>query len=347
MTKNYDIASKTEKGRKKESHEPNGDFIAWLESTQCVVVALADGVGSCTNDAEASKTTCEQFLEKCKPHLSNPTALDKETLHQFCQEIDPILAKKGQMACFCAIVWQPDKNQAVWFHVGDTRIYRHSRTQGLEQITTDDHGKPVVRRVNGKVHTDHGAVVAAIPIDKAVGDGQLKYHTGQCDFLPGESLVLCSDGMYQTAAFDQMIKDLLESADLAAATKKVSTTDDDDASLLILRRVDEGEHDLTLDDLERGTTSSGETIPNNILLQNLESLVRKGLSDAEQEGRLAKLIMRCGEQRRFMASGSIEQLYAEARKQYDQLPSDDPRKRGLERLAVALQRYAADARRFG
>lgn len=42
--KNYDIASKAEKGRKKDRGERNGDCCSWIEKNGCVVLALADGV---------------------------------------------------------------------------------------------------------------------------------------------------------------------------------------------------------------------------------------------------------------------------------------------------------------
>lgn len=69
LSKNYQIASKSQKGRKKESHERNGDHCLWLVEKQYVVLALVDGVGSCVNDAKASMTACELFVEKCQKAL--------------------------------------------------------------------------------------------------------------------------------------------------------------------------------------------------------------------------------------------------------------------------------------
>ena len=232
---NYQIASKSEKGRKKESREKNGDYCGWIDESGCIVLALADGVGSCADDAHASKTTCDLFLKNCRLALNDSKALTEERLAQFCREIDRELAVDNEMACFCAVVWYANTRNVVWLHVGDTRIYRYSKAEGLVQMTQDDHGKSVIIKIGGKIYTDHGAVVSATPIDNAIGDSNCNFHTGTFEFNPGDSLVLCSDGMYNSSSFSKDIESLLNQADIQSAIKAFTTTDDDDNSLLVLR----------------------------------------------------------------------------------------------------------------
>lgn len=239
---NYQIASKSEKGRKKERHERNGDCCDWIDESGCIVLALADGVGSCADDARASKTTCDLFLEKCRTALKDSKVLSEERLAQFCREIDPVLAVDNEMACFCAAVWYANTRKVVCFHVGDTRIYRYSKAEGLVQMTQDDHGKPVNIKIGGKLYTDHGAVVAATPIDNAIGDRNCNFHTGEFEFNPGDSLVLCSDGMYNSASFNDDIESLLNQADIQSSIRAFATTDDDDNTLLVMR------HNLAFDE---------------------------------------------------------------------------------------------------
>lgn len=239
---NYQIASKSEKGRKKESYERNGDFCSWIDESGCVVLALADGVGSCADDARASKNVCDKFLEKCRKALKDSKELTEERLAQFCREIDPILAVDNDMACFCTVVWYANTRSVVWLHVGDTRIYRYSKAEGLVQMTEDDHGKAVNIKVNGKLYTDHGAVVSATPIDNAIGDRNCDFHTGKFEFNPGDSIILCSDGMYNSSTFNEDVEAVLNRADLKAGVKSLTTTDDDDNTLLVLR------HNLAFDE---------------------------------------------------------------------------------------------------
>lgn len=239
---NYQIASKSEKGRKKESFERNGDCCAWIDESGCVVLALADGVGSCDDDNRASKNTCDLFLDKCRTALKDSTMLTEARLAQFCREIDPVLAVDNDMACFCAVVWYLNARSVVWLHVGDTRIYRYSKEEGLVQKTQDDQGIAVNIKVGGKLYTDHGAVVSAIPINNAIGDRGCDFHTGTFEFNPGDSIILCSDGMYNSSTFGEDVQLLLNQADLKSSIKSITTTDDDDNSLLILR------HDLAFDE---------------------------------------------------------------------------------------------------
>ena len=238
----YQIASKSEKGRKKECFERNGDCCGWIDESGCVVLALADGVGSCADDSRASKTTCDLFLEKCRTALKDSKMLAEEKLAQFCREIDPKLAVDNDMACFCAVVWYLNTRSVAWLHVGDTRIYRYSKAEGLVKMTQDDHGKPVNIKIGGKLYTDHGAVVSATPIDNAIGDRNCNFHTGTFEFNPGDSLVLCSDGMYNSSSFNDDVESLLNQADIQSSIKAFTTTDDDDNTLLVLR------HNLAFDD---------------------------------------------------------------------------------------------------
>lgn len=245
----YEIASTTQKGRKKEKHEKNGDFFLTLEDEQYVVLALADGVGSCANDYRASHTLCEQFIEKCSEATAKALPLSEETLIRFCQKIDPILSVDNDMACFCAVVCNKTEDKCTFIHVGDTRIYRYSNKEGLRQVTKDDHGKAVNIKIGGKLYTDHGAVVSAVPIDKAVGDGCCEYNTGTIPFLEGESLVLCSDGMYGSSSFKNDLETLLKKASITESIHGFTTTDDDDATLLIIRREANDEIKASLQDI--------------------------------------------------------------------------------------------------
>lgn len=347
MTKNFDIASKAEKGRKKDRGERNGDCCSWIEENGCVVLALADGVGHCVNDYEAAQTTCSQFIEKCRKALQNGDRLDEASLRRFCEEIDPVLARKNEMACFCAIVWKPEENESVWFHVGDTRIYRYNYREGMCQLTKDDHGTPIAVKMNGKVHTDHGSVVTATPISSAIGDMKRDFHTGRCDFLPSESLILCSDGMYGTANFAQVVRELLSKVDMEEAVSKVTTTDEDDYSLLVLRRTDDDGAAWTAEELCDEFDAPQATLPPHILIKKVEKNLTDGVLQSGHEKALTELTERCRDKRFFLSLDDISRILAAARGRYDSLPSDSPCKKDAERLVVALQRYAADARRFG
>ncbi|MBO4488095.1 MAG: protein phosphatase 2C domain-containing protein [Bacteroidales bacterium] len=344
--KSYNIAYKSEKGRKKEHYERNGDYCAYLETDSCVIVALADGVGRCLNDAEASETACRVFIEKCRDHLERHL-LDEDTLRRFCEEIDPVLSAKRLMSCFSAVAWQPKENSAIWIHVGDTRIYHYSFGKGLRQITTDDHGKPVIQRVNGKVHTDHGSVITATPISSAIGDTGLCFHTGKIDFAPGECLVLCSDGMYGSAGFALDMETVIGSDNLPVATSRIPHTDDDDASVLILRRTDGYGRKSSLQSLTAEINGVEKHLPRHILLREIRTSMSQGITQEGSEEALATFIKLCSERHLHIAYEAATGILETARKRYYDTPSSAPHKKDIERMVIALQNYVAEVRRFG
>ncbi len=284
----YEIASQSLKGRKKGNFEKNGDYCHWLETERCVVLALADGVGSCANDARASQTANALFVQKCKETIDHGNRLTIETIVEHCKAIDPVLAKTDDMACFCAVVWYIDEDELVFIHVGDTRIYKYSLAKDLEQMTRDDHGKAVNIKIGGKLYTDHGCVVSAVPISKAIGDESLDYHSGAFPFHEGESLVLCSDGMYGSSTFRQDVQNLVQKANLKEAIGGLSTTDDDDASILVLRRNVSGEGLISVDDVMTDYEQYRAQYPFNTLIdvfaQNIQAML-ESQTDTEKLGK--------------------------------------------------------------
>ena len=325
---NYQIASKTEKGRKKESFERNGDCCGWIDESGCVVLALADGVGSCADDSRASKTTCDLFLEKCRTALKDSKMLTEEKLAQFCREIDPVLAVDNDIACFCAVVWYLNARSVVWLHVGDTRIYQYSKAEDLVQITQDDHGKSVNVKIGGKLYTDHGAVVSATPIDNAIGDRGCDFHTGTFEFNPGDSIILCSDGMYNSSAFGEDVQLLLNQADLESSIKSLTTTDDDDNSLLVLRYNLVLDEEVDLHELMNSFEEYQTMMPFNTLIERfsdgLESMLDAGHLD---ELDVTDIVAFMKEKQLYPDKTHIERIFNKAVGRYNILPEGEEKQR--------------------
>lgn len=342
----YDIGSRTEKGREKEHYERNGDCLAWLETEECVVLALADGVGTCANDAEASQITCEQFIAKSQQYLSSYSALDEDVMRRFCEEIDPLLLNKAEKACFSAVAWTPGANKAVWLQTGDTRIYIHGFQFGLKQITQDDYGEVRFKRENGKLKTMGGALLASIPIKSAVGDGLKKFHTGTLEILPDESIILCSDGMYHSPNFEHNIETVLGSVKLKETTGKISFSNDDDASLLILRRTDGYAQKWTARELINEIESQSPTIPQHVLLYRIGEAIRDFLDHDCLMDDLTQLVKLCDAHRLFIAPELASDILNKAVKFYYSLPIDSSYKLMLEGFILAIQSYAGNTRRF-
>lgn len=342
----YDIGSRTEKGDYKDFYQLNGDHYKWFETEHCVVLALADGVSICANDAEASQIACEQFIEKSREYLSSHSALDEGVIRRFCEEIDPLLLDKREMTCFSAVAWVPGENKAVWLNVGDTRIYTYNFQTGFKQISQDDHGEARIKKENGKLKTLNGAVMAGIPISSAIGDGAKKIHTGVLELLPDESLVLCSDGMYYSPNFNGNMEIALGSVKLNDAIGKFSFTSEDDATILVLRRTDGYAQKWTAQELVDEIESQSPTIPRNVLLHRVGEAIQDVLDQDSQIEDLTKLVKLCDAHRLFIAPEQVSDILEKVVKHYYSLPTDSPYRPVLEKFILALQSYASDTRRF-
>ena len=324
---NYQIASKSDKGRKKENFEKNGDYCLTHEDGHWVVLALADGVGSCADDHRAAHTLCERFIAKSKETLEQSHSLTEQQLVLFCQEIDPVLSVDNEMACFCTVVWNKDENQCIYLHVGDTRIYHYSNKEGLRQITKDDHGKAVNVKVGGKLYTVHGAVVSAVPINKAVGDGGCEYHTGVIPFNEGDSLVLCSDGMYGSSTFKDDLEELLKKASIAEAIHGFSTTDDDDATLLILRRELDNEIKDDLQDIMLHFDHYKTQLPLNALTQKFAKDLQVMLQQGYETRCLQSVIQFMKTHALYPEKKRMEQLFETAFNSYKSMDEGEQKQR--------------------
>lgn len=323
----YEIASQSLKGRKKESFEKNGDCCQWMETNSCVVLALADGVGSCADDARASQTACALFMQQCKEAINQDIRLKKDDIVKFCEAIDPELAKVDDMVCFCAVVWYFDEKEVVFLHVGDTRIYKYNLAQGIEQMTQDDHGKAVNVKIGGKLYTDHGCVVSAVPISKAIGDESLDYHSGSFSFHEGESLVLCSDGMYSSSTFRQDVQTLLQKANLNETVGGLSTTDDDDASILVLRRNVSSEGLLDVDEVMANYEWYLAQYPFNTLIEVFSNSIQALLQSREDTGRLEKTVLFAKDNKLYPDKQQIDRLFNLSIAAYNGMPEGEEKQR--------------------
>lgn len=315
----YHISSKTATGTKKLYYEPNGDWYRSLDNGNCVVLAVADGVGTCASDSRASHTACDSFIEKCASAFNRNEVLDESVIQRFCVEIDPVLAGHNDLSCFSAAIWYTNTNQVIWLNVGDTRIYKCSRSGIMTQMTIDDRAVANKKSNNpkyGKYQTEHGALVPSVGVKYALGDCRLKFHTGSFEFLSGESLILCSDGMYNSLTFDNDMAKLLGSFDLDEAIKRIETTDQDDNTLLVLRR--DMTVDTHLDELMTQFEQDSNAMPSYILIDGFCNGLKKLLEEDTAAHDIAKAAAFMKQHQLYPDRQHIESLYQAA---YDKLKS--------------------------
>ena len=186
----------------------NEDSIAIHQfSDECMLAVLADGMGGYRGGEIASKLCVEVMVMSLRPYLDNPgnhIQTEQQLLHAAQAANDRVyqlrldqrdLSRMGTTLIAVVI----NKGQFSVIHAGDSRCYQQRKNQALTLITRDD---SVVQAM-----LDDGTVTLAeadrVPfkhiLSKAVGvEKTLNYSVATHVWLPGQCLLLCSDGLYNT-----------------------------------------------------------------------------------------------------------------------------------------------------
>jgi len=198
---------KTDVGKKRDNNED-----AFLIDEQLGLYAVADGMGGHAAGEIASNLALEitkkelnnwsGVLNEYKPDSSAEVRdvilnLIEETLQRACQAVykesveNPDRRGMGTTVSMTLI-----KNDSAFFgHVGDSRIYL-ARSGAVHQLT-EDHSLVHEMYKQGRIGKT-GAEQASFKniITRAVGQhDRVRVDTLQMDLLPGDCLLLCSDGL--------------------------------------------------------------------------------------------------------------------------------------------------------
>ena len=243
MTKNY--YGITDMGRVRKNNEDA--FIAEpVAQERYILAAVIDGVGGYEGGEIAARIAHDTLLAHLQRlqgdadvmlTMKRALAAANEKIYSEKQLSD----ENGRMSCvLTAAVIDMENNQFYYVHVGDTRLYL-LRDKSLVKITKDH------SFVGFLEDSDRLTEEAAMKhpkrneINKALGfDASLAIHSdyiesGQSPFLPGDMLLLCSDGLTdmvnaKTISFilsthdelDDKAKSLIEAANDAGGKDNVT-----------------------------------------------------------------------------------------------------------------------------
>jgi serine/threonine protein kinase len=190
---NISIGSATYKGVK----DTNQDFIGSLTpkepllSTKGIAIAMADGISSSKVSHIASETAISSFLSDY--YCTSDSWSVKTSAQKVIKSINSWLyaqgrngpdrfnKDKGYVCTFSALILK--SNTAHLFHSGDTRIYRLSQGEKLEQLT-EDH-----RRI---VSDDVSYLTRALGIEQSF---EIDYQSQSIE--KGDVFILATDGVYE------------------------------------------------------------------------------------------------------------------------------------------------------
>ena len=220
MTENF--FGITDRGKQRDNNEDT--FIAEkVLKDRYVMACVIDGVGGYEGGEIAAQIARETILKYFSiPSGEIPTMM-KEAIRVANEKIHEEKIKsrdhKG-MACVVTLVITDMQNKKFYYaHIGDTRLYLF-RDQSLVKITKDhsfvgfleDSGR--LSEEEAMSHPKRNEINKALGFDISVSDNNDYAEIGESPFLPGDILLLCSDGLSDMINREKMSSILVQQRSL-------------------------------------------------------------------------------------------------------------------------------------
>ena len=193
----------------------NEDTCDYLTNDKFTVVALADGLGGHGGGDVASQLSVAACLSSIQSNPSfNGDTLKQAILHAQAkllseQKTDIKLERMRTTMVLCLI----QNNQALWVHVGDSRLYHFSDLR--LKFQTNDHSVPQVLANTGEIHPseirhheDRNRLISSLGNE---GRMKLAIEKEPHDLKNGDAILLCTDGFWEYVTEVEMVSDLAKS----------------------------------------------------------------------------------------------------------------------------------------
>jgi len=219
----------TDPGRQRSNNEDR--FIAQpVFSDHFIIACVIDGVGGYEGGEIAAELTHEEIIRKLDKLPVNITDSLAEALENANERI--VREKAGsrqndQMACVVTLaVVDIDKNVFYYAHVGDTRLYLF-RDGSLIKITRD-HSAVGFLEESGRLteeaamqHPKRNEVNKVLGYQSLLAAPKGFIDSGESPFLPGDTILLCSDGLTDMIPAGKIISILNNGYDLKAVGQQL------------------------------------------------------------------------------------------------------------------------------
>ncbi|MEO6549491.1 MAG: PP2C family serine/threonine-protein phosphatase [Ferruginibacter sp.] len=210
----------TDTGKQRTNNEDR--FIAQTTfKTKLILACVIDGVGGYAGGEIAAQLTRDAIIDHLK---KQPVNITDQMVLAFQNANERITAEKKknpqneQMACVATLaVADIEKNSFYFAHIGDTRLYLF-RDGSLIKVTRD-HSPVGFMEETGRLseaaammHPKRNEVNRALGFESNVPLNNELVDTGSSPFLPGDTILICSDGltdMVPSAQITSVLKDRL------------------------------------------------------------------------------------------------------------------------------------------
>lgn len=193
----------TDKGKTRTNNEDN--FIAEsVMKERFICACVIDGVGGYEGGeiaAVIAKETIVKYLSVPSGELSTMMREAIIAANENIYREKLTNSKYENMACVLTLALiEKEKNKFYYAHVGDTRLYL-LRDDSLIKVTKDhsfvgyleDSGR--LNESEAMAHPKRNEINKALGFDQAITNAADYIETGESPFLPGDTILLCSDGL--------------------------------------------------------------------------------------------------------------------------------------------------------
>jgi serine/threonine protein phosphatase PrpC len=232
----------TDTGRVRDNNEDT--FIAEQNNDGLIVACVIDGVGGYHGGEVAAEIARQEVIAQMNRTRGDIILGMTEAFKQASKNIYQRRKEQKElesMACVATLaVVDVTSNQFYYAHVGDTRLYL-LRDGSLVKITKDqsfvgfleDSGR--LTESAAMNHPKRNEINKALGFDMAIATDESYIETGQSPFLPGDTLLLCSDGLTdlvdkevmtriitQKTTLEQKAVELIEAANRAGGKDNIT-----------------------------------------------------------------------------------------------------------------------------
>jgi PPM family protein phosphatase len=217
----------TDKGKRRQKNEDTF-FAREIINKRFLVASVIDGVGGYKGGDIAAAIARSVIMKNLETLSENVIEALRQAIIAANFKINQ--EKKGglnneRMACVLSCIVADKKNNKCWYaHVGDTRIYL-LRDHSLVKISKDHstvgflEESGVLSEEEAMRHPRRNEINKALGFEEDISTPEDFIETGESPFLPGDVLLLCSDGLTDMVSSATITSVLTSKKNLASRAK--------------------------------------------------------------------------------------------------------------------------------
>ena len=180
------------------------------------VSVLADGMGGLENGREASRTATEVFLREYRAGMVRGLEVNDALVKAAHAANRAVLSIEGAGTTLCAAVIK--RWRLYWLSIGDSRIYLY-RNGSVRRINIEHNYEQVLKRMaeNGEISRsaaysdpNRAALTSYIGMNELE---EMDINPGIFPLISGDSILLCSDGLYRSLSEAEMSRIIYDADD--------------------------------------------------------------------------------------------------------------------------------------